>query len=421
MKILWLSHIIPYPPKGGVLQRSYHLLRELAKEHEVHLFSYVQQEPLQRMYGNVDVGLNDCREKLSEIVPVVRLVSIPSEQKWCGKKRLLLRSLFTPDPYTVNWLKSPGMRKMLAEVARTTSYDAVHFDTISLAVHRNLFDGVTAILNHHNVESHMMLRRAVNERNPLSKCYLSYEGYRLQRYEAKMCGRFDANIMCSALDGERLKAIAPGIRTVVIPNGVDIDYFKPTNRVRSNNTLVFVGRFSAYTNRQAVSFLAEQIWPALKREIPEIAIDIVGPDPPRNVIDLGNRDSSFRVHGFVDDVRPFLGNAAVCVCPVKDGGGTKLKILDALAMGVPLVADPIACEGIDVVEEKSVLYASVPHEYVGQVKRLLANQQLQQKLSRNARRLVESRYAYASIGKKLCATYVELVGASRDNSAIRTC
>lgn len=419
MKILWLSHIVPYPPKGGVLQRSYYLLRELARRNDVHLLSFVQSEPLIRMYGDVERGLAECRERLGELCPVVRFVPIPSEQGRWGKNRLLLRSLLARDPYSINWLKSTAMRAEIEALTAMVDYDAVHFDTISLAVYRDLFVRAACVLNHHNIESHMMLRRASNESNWLTKGYVWYEGIRLKHYERMMCGRFDVQTTCSDLDSERLRTIDGALETTVIPNGVDVDCFKPGLGPRHVNTLVFAGRYSAYTNRRALLFLADEIWPMLQRECPNVRIDIVGADPPTSVVELGRRDTRFRVHGFVDDVRTYLDAAAIYICPIRDGGGTKLKVLDALAMGIPLIADPIACEGIGVVEGETVLYASSPTEYVTQVKRLLADGALRQRMSGAARRLVEQRYSYAGIGLQLHQLYEKLIDRPRNGQNVR--
>lgn len=413
MKILWLSHIVPYPPKGGVLQRSYYLLKELARRHEVHLLSFVQQAPLRRMYGDVQQGLDECRKELGALCSVVRFVPIASERSRWGKQALLLQSLLSRDPYSINWLKSRAMPAEIETLSAGVEYDAVHFDTISLAIYRDLFPKAKCVLNHHNIESHMMLRRAANEHNWLAKWYLYYEGARLRRYESRVCGRFDVHTTCSELDSERLHEVAAGLRTAVIPNGVDVDYFKPGPGPRRPQTLVFAGRYSAYPNRRAVLFLVDEVWPVLKRELPDVQLDLVGADPPPAAVALGRRDPTFRVHGFVDDVRPFLNSATAYICPIKDGGGTKLKVLDALAMGIPLVADPIACEGIGVVADETVLYASSAAEYVSQVKRLLGDTTLRQSMSVAARELAEQSYSYAGIGLQLHKLYEGLLDGHR--------
>jgi len=409
VKILWLSHIVPYPPKGGVLQRSHHLLRELAGRAEVHLASYVQEAPLRRIYGDVQAGLDEARKELSKICPLVRFFPIPCERLRWGKELLLLWSLFTVHPYTMNWLKSRKTRSELDALIRGGGYDAVHFDSIPLGIFHDLHPNVKRTMNHHNIESHMMLRRASMEGNWLKKAYLWYEGWRLQRYERGVCGRFDMNLTCSSLDSKRLNEIIPGLPTAVIPNGVDVDYFRPSGASRHPNRLVFAGRLSAYTNRRAVLFLARELWPVLKSALPEMEMDIIGSDPPAEIVELSRRDPAFRVHGFVDDVRPYLSSAAIYVCPIDDGGGTKLKVLDALAMELPLVAHPIACEGIAVAAEQTVLYATTPADYVAQIRRLLEQPDLRRRMSDAGRRLVVERYSFAGIGRELHAVYKNMI------------
>jgi glycosyltransferase involved in cell wall biosynthesis len=155
----------------------------------------------------------------------------------------------------------------------------------------------------------------------------------------------------------------------------------------------------------AAKFIAEQLWQRLVEAVPGLTLDLVGSDPPPEAVRLAERDDRFRVHGFVDDVRPYLQRAEVFLCPITDGGGTKLKILDALAMEKAIVADPIACEGIDVVDGVSVLLASTPEQYVEAVTSLMADAQKRTGMGRAGRALVRDRYSYATLGRKLADTY----------------
>ena len=408
MKILWLSHLVPYPPKGGALQRSYNLLREVSRYHDVHLIAFIQKALVIRSAPTLTDGLAEASDELSGFCRSVRFVPIPSEKHTNGRKILLAKSFFTQDPYTVNWLKSAEMTAVIRQRLEDSHIGLVHFDTISLAVYRNLVNGPKTVMNHHNVESHMMLRRA-HGKNPLAGVYLRREGNRLAAYEKRMCVTFDANITCSELDNERLRQVAPGVAPVAVPNGVDMDYFGPDTSKEEGGRLLFAGRLGAYANRQAVQYIVNALWPLLKNRIPGVKFDLVGSDPPPEAVELSERDQAFTVHGFVDDVRPYLNRAAVYLCPITDGGGTRLKILDALAMQKPIVADPIACEGIDVVDGKTVLFAKTPEAYAAQVENLLADTALRQSIGHAARKLVEEKYAYTAIGKQLSDLYERLV------------
>lgn len=156
-----------------------------------------------------------------------------------------------------------------------------------------------------------------------------------------------------------------------------------------------------YPNRNAMLYFARQVWPLLTEAIPDIRITVIGQDPPACLINLANEDKRFKVAGFVDDVRPYINRAMVYVCPIKDGGGTKLKILDALAMGKAIVADPVACEGIDVKDGETVLFADSPADYVKKIKLLFENKDLNKKLGLNGRKLIEDKYSFEKIGRKL--------------------
>jgi glycosyltransferase involved in cell wall biosynthesis len=247
----------------------------------------------------------------------------------------------------------------------------------------------------------MMLRRAAQEPNALKRHYLRREGRRLADYERRMCGRFDVNVTCSELDAARLKEVAPGVRTVPVPNGVDLEYFRPGGGPETPGRIVFAGRLGAYTNRRAAQVLAREIWPRLRARLPEASLDVVGADPPPEVVALARSDPRVRAPGFVDDVRPYLDAAEVYVCPITDGGGTKLKVLDALAMGKALVAHPVACEGIDVRDGESCVLAQAPEDFAREIAGLLADPGRRRAIGAAGRRLVGERYSYAVIGRRM--------------------
>ncbi|MBK8187801.1 MAG: glycosyltransferase [Cellvibrio sp.] len=198
------------------------------------------------------------------------------------------------------------------------------------------------------------------------------------------------------------------INCVDVPNGVDLNYFNKLSISRSQRTLIFVGGLNWYPNYDAMKYFLSDIWPLLLREIPDVNMKIVGASPPQWMLDYASQYKNLSILGFVDDVRPYLSEAHIYVCPIRDGGGTKLKVLDALAMEIPLVADPIACEGIDVVDGQSVLFASDPKDYVSAVKKLISDDKLSESLAREGRLLIERLYSFREIGKKLAIIYQDI-------------
>jgi glycosyltransferase involved in cell wall biosynthesis len=405
MKILWLSHLVPYPPKGGVLQRSYHLLRQLSRYHDVDLLAFHQKDLMAPLVTSPAQGIIDARTHLTTFCRRVEFFDIPCDKSSLSKNLLALKSLITKYPYTLNWLLSDQYEKRIGELIATENYDFVHFDTISLAPFKNACNGVSTSLDHHNIESHMLFRRAGKERNILKKLYFIQEAKRLEKFEKYYCPLFTFNFTCSEVDSERLKLITPASLVHTIPNGVDISYFDPIPAERKSNRLLFIGRLNWYPNIEAVNFIALNIWPKLKQAIPGIKIDIIGANPPGNIVNISKSDPDFRVHGFVDDILPFFKQAKCYICPIKDGGGTKLKILDALSMGMAIIADPIACEGIDVEDHQNVIFAESADEYINGIRLIIEQDVLRETIQNNSRMLAVDRYSFEKIGKSLTSLY----------------
>lgn len=405
MKVLWLSHLIPFPSQGiGVLQRSANLLKSVGEAHDVTLLAFNQKELLRIYNPDLEISFSAALAEMGKICRRVKVVDIECDTKSYGKLRLAYRSLFSSWPYTVRWLTSASYKRALLQELDTTEYDVIWFDTISLAQYRNTLIGATAkiILNHHNIESDMMYRRSDKENNYLKKLYFYLEAYKLKKYEKSEVNKFDVNVTCSELDSRRLEVISPGVHTHVIPNGVNTEFFSPEDIITSDPySLVFIGGMSWYPNREAMLFFANKVWPDLKRQMPEIKMHIVGESPPQELVELSKTDSDFHVYGFVDDIRSIFYKAGIYVCPITDGGGTKLKILDALAMGKPIVANRIACEGIDVTDGVNVLFSETPEEYIKSISILIADSSLLSQLADNSRKLILEKYSYEVIGKEL--------------------
>lgn len=403
MKILWLSHNVPYPPKTGVLQRNYNLLKEAANVGEIYLIAFFQKDILPIQYD-----MQEVRRELGKFCQFIEIVQIPSESLRIRKYGLVLMSIFTSDPYSVNWMESSEMHVKIRQFAKETEFDMVHFDTIGLAEYWGDVGNVPKVLNHHNIESNLMERRSIIEGNKLKKMYFHMEAGKLKKYEKDHCKKFDINTTVSSLDKERLREMLPDGRIEVIPNGVDTDYFFPDNEEIKKGNIIFVGGMNWYPNRDAIMFLCNEIWPLLKEEIPEISLTVVGAQPPTELLDLSKTDNNIEVTGFVDDMRPYMRKAEIYMCPMRDGGGTRLKILDALAMGKAIVSTSLGIEGISVEPEKNVLIANEASEFVGQIKRLIENPELREKLGSEGRKLAEEKYSWKVIGKELNSVYRSL-------------
>lgn len=407
MRILWVSHLVPNPPKAGVLLRSHYLVKELAKHHEVDLMAFTQKGLLAPYFNTVEEGIVKSKEVLEAMCGKVEFFDCPVDKSKLSKIWCALYSLVSPHPYNINWLKSEEFGACLEKWHRDNPYDLIHFDTISLAPYAASISNTTLALDHHNVESHMLVRRAGLETNWLKKIYFWQEGKRLEAIEKKYCPQFQTNITCSDLDSERFENFIPQASFKTIPNGVDTEFFKPANKPPAAKRLIFIGTLDWYPNTRAVQYLAHKVWPLLKDKHPDMQVDIIGSKPPADLVELAKKDDRFNVHGFVDDLTPYLEQATVYVCPIDDGGGTKLKLLDAFAAGKAVVAHPVACEGLYVTDDKNVLLADTPQKYVEAIERLITDATFREKIEKNARQHAVDNFSFASIGKQLADHYVQ--------------
>jgi glycosyltransferase involved in cell wall biosynthesis len=413
MQVLWLSHVVPYPPKAGVLLRAYHLLKGVAARHDVHLVAFIQRPLLATFYSDPDAGLAECRAELSRFCRSITLLPIEKAERPLGKIRTAAESLLRGGGYTASWLDGPSAAATIERIARERRYDVAHFDSISLASYRQRLAAVPATLGHHNAEAHMMVRRAALEPNYWRRLYFRQEGLRLGRYEGRVADWFRLHVTCSELDSDRLRATMPTAQFLAVPNGVDPDYFAPAGLEQRPDSVIFVGTMSWYPNVDAVAFFLREVWPLLRAKVPTVTFDIVGADAPVELRELAARSPGVTLHGFVPEIRPVIERAALYVCPIRDGGGTKLKILDALAMSKCVLAHPVACEGISVSAGVDVVFAESAEEFASQASALLASPERRRAIGAAARQLATSKYNFAALAEHLASA---LVAVARNES-----
>ncbi|MEX2475909.1 glycosyltransferase family 4 protein [Marinobacter sp.] len=407
MKVLWLSHLIPFPPKGGVLQRTFNMIREVAKYHEITLVAFNQSDFLAASLPEQKDPLGLACQELYKIVESIHVLDIPETSMIAGRYIIAFKALLSGRAYNMEWLRSAKARQILMNIVAKGDFDAVHIDTVSLCVYSDLFQGLPVILNHHNFESGMLKSRSKTELNRIKSIYYQVEAERLLKSENHNCRRADLNLTCSEEDAEAMAGAIGGGNFMSVPNGVDVSYFYPNPSVKVvENSIVIVGGLSWYPNREAVEYFIRELWPLIKVSIPDIRVDIVGRGPTAEMLKLAENDEYFRVHGFVDDVREYLWRAKFYLCPIRTGGGTKLKILDALASGCCIIADPFACRGINVQNGVDVVYAETPEDYVDAIKTLLSNPETEASLRKAGPELIRNHYSYIGIGKQ----YAEVLG-----------
>lgn len=408
MKILWLSHLVPYPPKAGVLLRAHYLVKELAKFHEVHLIAFNQRNLIEPYFDSYSAGTEQAKAVLTQICQKIHFIDCPTDKSQFSKLQCAASSLFSPLPYTINWLRDKEFAHTVQQWHKDEMYDLIHCDTISLAPYVDSIRSAILSLDHHNVESHMLERRAGLEKNLPKKLYFWQESQKLKAYEKKICPIFHTNLCCSELDKKRFQQFVPNASFTEIPNGVDTEIFTPGDCPPDSASFIFIGTLDWYPNTRAVRYLAQNIWPKLKAAIPNATINIIGSGAPDDLIEFGLNNKGFNMLGFVDDLKPWLDKATAYLCPIDDGGGTKLKLLDAFAAGKAVIAHSVAAEGLKAVDGEHLLLADCPEDYIKYIELLIKNTSLREKLQKNARQHALNSFSFDAIGKNLAGHFSHL-------------
>ncbi|HET7188428.1 MAG TPA: glycosyltransferase family 4 protein, partial [Gemmatimonadaceae bacterium] len=391
MRILWVSHFVPFPPAGGALQRTYHLLRHAAARHEIHLLALNQPRLLPTLAARAEA----C-DALSQLCASVRVIEQPAERSSIHRLATVVRSVFSDEPFDVRWMRSRELRAALSGWHSRSGIDLVHVDTIGLWPVMASWRRSPIVLGHHNVESDLATRRAGRESNPVVAALLRSDAAKLRALETQAARQVGLNVVVSRADAERLADIVPGAPIAIVDNGVDTTFLRrDTDTPPTPGTIVFAGTLGWYPNRDAVEFLLREIWPTLRAANDRRRLLLVGRDPPA----MGTHDERVEVTGFVADVRSYLQRASIYVCPIRVGGGTRLKVLDALAMSLPLVATAAAVEGLELIEGIHYLRAETAGDFITAIERLERDQALQRRMREAGRSLVVERYDWTRIGR----------------------
>jgi polysaccharide biosynthesis protein PslH len=400
VNVLFLSQIVPYPPHGGVLQRGYHILQQLGGRASVDLLAFVHPDEMR-----AEDQVEESRRVLKQFCRTVKYFPLWAKASPAHTAAALAAGAFSDQPFSVIAHRSAAFRREVGEALRAVPYDVIHVDTVALSQFVDAQDRqVPTVLTHHNIESMLIERRAQVERRPIARQYLQREAAKLRSYEFRMSPRFDMNILVSSRDEATLAERVPGVRTAVVANGVDVEYFRPDS-TPEKQALIYTGGMNMFANKDAVMYFLADVWPLIRQSAPETTFYAVGQDPPKELLLVAQQDPNVVVTGFVDDVRPFVREAAVYVVPLRVGGGTRLKVLDAMAMGKALVSTSIGCEGIDARPDEHLVTADSPDAFAAATLGLLANPERRRALGRAARGLVERRYAWRVIGDQLIDAY----------------
>jgi polysaccharide biosynthesis protein PslH len=390
MRILFLSPRQCWPPVSGAKLREYFLARALGRQGKLTHVSFTPAgaDPL-----------------TAEALPFCeRVVAVPHPGAYTPLK--IARGIFGRYPLPVLNYTSAAMSAALSGIAGGAKFDLVHLDSIHMIGYADLLRRATAApiaYNWHNIESEAMQRYAEQSRSPLRARYASHTAGRLASLEKAILAGAFGHLVCSERERGRLLRLAPAARIAVVENGVDTAYFDsaPTGeRLR----VVFVGQMSYHANIDAVTSFARAVWPLVRSRFPRWTLSIVGSNPAPAVTALGGLPN-VEVTGTVPDVRPYYRDAVAAIVPLRVGGGTRLKILEAMAAGVPVVSSALGAEGLAVSPGENILIAADDREWIGHLEALASGAPLWDRLSAAGRALARGRYDWEILGAALVDTY----------------
>jgi len=405
LDLLYLSQFPPSPPAFGAQRRMEGLMAALARRHDITAVSLItpdldpgEAERAMRAY---------CRE----------VVLVPA-RPWQGpRKRLVqLRSVFSARSFERRFYDLPALRKALDSLLSRRAFDVVNVEFPFLALRRlkKAPPGRPAprlVLDEHNVEFDVARQQARRELDLSRRLYNAMNWRKLRREEIDVWRHFDGVTFCSSADEARARAAVPRLRSAVVPNAVDLAYFSPRaeDPPCDGRTVIFFGAINYFPNVDGILYLMREVWPRIASSHPQARLEIVGQHPTPEV--LAFRCPRVEVPGKVDDLRSRLSRAAVSIVPLRIGGGTRFKVLEAMAMARPVVSTSLGAEGIEAEPGRHLLLADDAATFAAAVGHLLDDRQLGARLGREGRELVEQRYSWDAAAHTLDLFFRELLAA----------
>jgi len=384
MKILFLSPWFPYPPVNGSKIRIFNLLKSLTSRHSIELISFVRN------------GEQVDPRGITHVCSSIQTINWMDFQP----ERLKALSGFLADvPRSVYDTYSIAMENAVLQSIQTRVPDLVIASQLGTAPYAQKIYRAPTILE--EIEIGSIWEKWAKADTTLSRIRHGLTWFKTRRYNNTLLQQFTACTVVSSYEKSILDQTHPDKSNIhVLPNGVDLDQFQPDSEQPVKNSLIYNGALTYSANFDAMKFFLELIFPQVKDQLPDVSLSITG---SYQGVDISRLfiDDTVKLTGFLTDIRPAVASAWTCVVPLRLGGGTRLKILEAMALGTPVISTTKGAEGLDVTPEKNILLADNPADFARQTIRLLQDSDLRSRLSISGRKLVEAKYGWDEIGEKL--------------------
>jgi glycosyltransferase involved in cell wall biosynthesis len=395
MKTIWLSHILPYPPRGGAAQRAYFLLRALSARAEIHLVAF-------NTLGADRNQLHEAREEMRKHCSTVEFWPPAFRRSRTRMMWELGTAPFRSEPLGCRPFSAPRLAARWKDYLAGHLGAVLHCDTLDLAPLLAAANGTPRVLTHHNCESHLASRRAAAARHPLRRFYLQQESNRLAGLERSLCGSCEVNVVVSAADAQRLAQVNPRAHVHVVDNGVDeISHPESAAGEADPPEVLFAGLLDWEPNITAVEFFLGQIWPRIHRAVPQAVFRIAGRNPAESLQRVAAKAPNVTVVPNPPEMRGWFERAAVFVCPLLAGGGTRIKILEAMAAKTAVVSTTVGYEGLELASGQHLLAADEPEAFADAVVRLLDDRGMRQRLAAAGQAKVAERYRWQHSAERL--------------------
>lgn len=389
-RVLYLTQVLPYPLNTGARVRQYYVLRHLARQHQVTLVSFVRAD--------------DKPEHVAHLQTVCHAVhTVPMVRSRWRDIRAALKGALTRLPIVIARDEIAPMQQTLARLMASESFDVVHADQVSMSKYGLQGQGSRRVLDLHNAMYLVTARLATHETNPLKRAIYQREARALARYEAELCARYDQVTFVTDEDRQlieeqikRWKVRVPDRRFTTIPICIDPSDKRPVTPIAQPQRITALGVMFWPPNAEGVLWFAQEIWPHIHAQQPDLTFTVVGKNPPDYLTQL-HGTAGIEVLGYVPDVGKILAETAAFVVPLRAGGGMRVKILDTWSWGLPIVSTSIGAEGIEICDGENILIADEPEAFSAAVLRAVTDHDLNRRLRVNGRRWVEEKYNWETI------------------------
>jgi glycosyltransferase involved in cell wall biosynthesis len=392
LKILLLSSWFPYPPNNGSRIRVYNLIKELSKYHNITLLAFAQE----------DSNIEDTT-RLAKYCQEVH--SVPAI-KYHPKSWRSVRGFFSPYPRYIVDTYSVEMKDLVAKVVENSSFDLIVASQVLSAPYVQNLNNIKKVFE--EVELTVIYDQSVLQKNPFRRFRYGLTWWKARNYTKNLLKNFEACTVVSEEERQHVLECSPFSSIIVIPNGVDLNWYEDDYGTPSADTIIFPAPLSYFANLDGIRFFLDEVFQQILEKRPDTILRITGSLSNVRLENL-SLNKNVILTGYLDDIRPAIAQSWLCIVPLRIGGGTRLKILESMALGTPVVSTTKGAEGLDVESEMNILIADDPESFANAVLRLLDDKNLRLKLSKNGRDLIHEEYDWGIIGKKYNTFLEQLV------------